>query len=188
LKVVLVGAPEPFREAVADRLEEREHELLGTASPDDGDVVVIYCNSEPAWGLLNEALVAGPTLAILTNLCLDDYRRALVAGAGTIYHDMPASAVVAAIEATARWETLLPVGIAQQLAGRVHIDHADFDLTIPETELLGALADGVTVAELADRLGYSDRTLRRRMQSLFVTLGVENRHQAVRVATASALI
>ncbi len=55
-------------------------------------------------------------------------------------------------------------------------------LTAREREVLGALADGLTNRQLADRLFISERTANRHLSNIFTKLGVRNRTAAARIA------
>ena len=58
-------------------------------------------------------------------------------------------------------------------------------LTAREQEVLALLAEGRTNAQLAKDLFISERTANRHVSNIFVKLGVHNRTQAARVATAT---
>jgi DNA-binding CsgD family transcriptional regulator len=60
-------------------------------------------------------------------------------------------------------------------------------LTAREREVLGALADGLTNRELADRLFISERTANRHLSNIFTKLGVRNRTAAARIAIVAGL-
>ena len=53
--------------------------------------------------------------------------------------------------------------------------------------MLGALADGLTNRELADRLFISERTANRHLSNIFTKLGVRNRTAAARIAIEAGL-
>jgi DNA-binding CsgD family transcriptional regulator len=58
------------------------------------------------------------------------------------------------------------------------------DLTPRQAEVLDLLADGLSNAEIADRLFLSVRTVENHVSAILATLGVENRDAAVAVTTA----
>jgi DNA-binding CsgD family transcriptional regulator len=60
-------------------------------------------------------------------------------------------------------------------------------LSAREREVLGALADGLTNRELADRLFISERTTNRHLSNIFTKLGVRNRTAAARVGIEAGL-
>jgi DNA-binding NarL/FixJ family response regulator len=53
-------------------------------------------------------------------------------------------------------------------------------LTPREAEILGYLADGWSNAEIADRLGLRERTIKFHIGSLYAKLGVTRRTEAIR--------
>jgi DNA-binding NarL/FixJ family response regulator len=53
-------------------------------------------------------------------------------------------------------------------------------LTPREAEILGYLADGWSNAEIADRLGLRERTIKFHLGSLYAKLGVTRRTEAIR--------
>ncbi len=57
-----------------------------------------------------------------------------------------------------------------------------------ELRLLKHLADGASIADIAQELGYSQRSVYRAMASLWETLGVNGRTEGVQRATAQGLI
>lgn len=74
-------------------------------------------------------------------------------------------------------------------AVREHMDAAVPEgLDRRELELLKQLADGVAVADLAAREGYSERSIYRAMASLWTKLGVPDRKEGVRKATMEGLL
>ncbi|RME83030.1 MAG: response regulator [Caldilineae bacterium] len=57
-----------------------------------------------------------------------------------------------------------------------------------ERELLVLMADGLTNREIAERLNYSEATVKKKVQELLETMGVANRTQAVAMAIRQGLI
>ncbi|ADU11415.1 MULTISPECIES: response regulator transcription factor [Micromonospora] len=79
------------------------------------------------------------------------------------------------IEATLDGQAVLPAGVAVALAsGEEH--------SLPPAERLEwlrQLAEGVTVAQLAQRAGYSERAMFRLLQALYKEIGVRSRLEAI---------
>lgn len=187
--VAFVNCPAPFREAVGTRLAARQFEL---ATGGDSDVLAIYCASESAWAVLAEQAQSerSPvTVAIIDRLDLDQYAQALAMGAaGVVYADTSAEIIAEAIDAATRGEVLLPRYAAQAIARRAVRDAPVATLDAAELDLLRALAEGETAVSLAERLAYSERTVRRYLQNVYLKLGVANRSSAIHVATAQGLL
>lgn len=64
------------------------------------------------------------------------------------------------------------------LAGGTPVDPFP-ELTGRERDLLDALAGGATTAQIASRLGLSEKTVRNHLSSIFLKLRVTDRTQAV---------
>lgn len=56
------------------------------------------------------------------------------------------------------------------------------DLSAGEREVLELLADGLTTAEVAERLSLSQHTVRSRVKGALAKLGARNREQAIAIA------
>ncbi len=54
--------------------------------------------------------------------------------------------------------------------------------------LLGLMADGLTNREIAERLNYSEATVKKRVQEILERMGVVNRTQAVALAIREGMI
>ncbi|MXZ52494.1 MAG: response regulator transcription factor [Acidimicrobiaceae bacterium] len=75
---------------------------------------------------------------------------------------------------------MLPIGLAQRLAAQsATSDEADA-FTPVERNLITALAQGQTIAEIVEQVHYSDRTIRRRLQGLYLKLNVHSRGEAIK--------
>ena len=57
-----------------------------------------------------------------------------------------------------------------------------------QRRLLNMLAGGTAIVDMAEDLGYSERTIYRALDRLYVALGVADRLQAVRKATTESLL
>jgi DNA-binding NarL/FixJ family response regulator len=83
------------------------------------------------------------------------------------------------VGAAVRRRTLLPRRIAFEVANANGAKSPAVKLSAQETQWIRGLASGVTVAELADRVGYSERELYRLLKRLYTRLGVERRSEAL---------
>lgn len=187
----LLGGPAPYREAIANRLVDRGFTTSDAANGASGRrVVIIYCEDEERWTELTELAVEpdNVVIAVLPSLLLDDYIRALVAGvAGVIHIDTPTLAMADLIERSLEGEVLLPRQAAQSMAALASRERPPTDLDDAETMLLRAVAAGRTIVGLAEELHYSERTVRRHLQSLYIKLGVTNRAGAIAYAARQGL-
>lgn len=185
LTVAIVERLPAYRRGLAAAFAEVGFAVTELAACDesasDADVVVFTIDSEAAWAGL-EALLEVPELAIVA--LLDDatvtgYRRALRLGlAGTVSREAPTEQIVAVVSAALTGTTLLPGAIARQLAQRGGIEQP---LPISEHEAgwLRAMADGATIATLAQAARYSERQMHRLIANLYKRIGAANRQQAL---------
>ncbi len=146
---------------------------------------------------------------ILTTFDLDEYAfSALRAGAsGFLLKDVPPTELVAAIRTVARGDAVVSPRITRRLleeyahtlpdlseeaggpdAGRGAEHPALAQLTDREREVLLAVADGLSNAEIAERLYVSEATVKSHVGRLLAKLGLRDRVQAVVFAFQSGLV
>jgi DNA-binding NarL/FixJ family response regulator len=152
---------------------------------------------------------AGDTtrVLILTTFDLDEYAfGALRAGAsGFLLKDVPPPELIAAIRTVARGDAVVSPRITRRLleeyahqlpdlsvddgTGTVHGDPlALAGLTEREHEVLLAVAEGLSNAEIAERLYVSEATVKSHVGRLLAKLGLRDRVQAVVFAFQSGLV
>ncbi|MFD9437060.1 response regulator [Streptomyces sp. NPDC060002] len=126
---------------------------------------------------------------ILTTYDTDaDIERGVEAGAiGYLLKDTTREQLVDAIRAAARGETVLAPRVAQKLVARLRRPVQEA-LTARETDVLGAVADGLTNAEIGRRLVISEATVKTHLLRLFAKLDVNDRTRAVVVAMERGLL
>jgi DNA-binding NarL/FixJ family response regulator len=147
---------------------------------------------------------------ILTTFDLDEYAfSALRAGAsGFLLKDVPPAELVSAIRTVARGDAVVSPRITRRLleeyaaslpdlaaeagAGTGDGEAADHpalaSLTEREREVLLAVADGLSNAEIAERLYVSEATVKSHVGRLLAKLGLRDRVQAVVFAFQSGLV
>ena len=154
----------------------------------------------------------GTRVLILTTFDLDEYAfNALRAGAsGFLLKDVPPAELVAAIRTVARGDAVVSPRITRRLLeeyahtlpdlaagadgdGGTGGDAADehpslASLTEREREVLLAVADGLSNAEIAERLYVSEATVKSHVGRLLAKLGLRDRVQAVVFAFQSGLV
>lgn len=204
--VTLIGGAAPFREAVGAALARTDglsvdDGLVDTSAeievPDGSDsaavdrrLIAIYCDREERWIEL-EALAADEsamTLAILTELDVAEYARALSVGADGVVHADSSSSIIANVaRAATTGEIVLPSFVARSLAATAQNRSVPTTLTDHEQALLAQLCDGARVADLADRFSYSERTIRRQLQNLYLKVQVTSRAQAISYAVRNGI-
>ncbi len=120
-----------------------------------------------------------PVVLILTTYDTDaDILRAVEAGAaGYLLKDAPPEAIVAAVEAAARGETVLAPGVAERLVTALRRPHAS--LSDREVDVLRAVAEGKSNRAISKALFISEATVKTHLVHVFEKLGVDNRTAAV---------
>lgn len=137
-------------------------------------------------------------ILILTTFDLDEYVfAALRAGAaGFLLKDTPPEALIDAVEVIAAGDALLAPSITKRLIGEFARSAAagagDLpgveDLTERETEVLVAMARGLSNAEIAESLFVGETTVKTHVGRVLMKLGVRDRVQAVVAAYESGLV
>jgi DNA-binding NarL/FixJ family response regulator len=145
------------------------------------------------------ALCAGsepPAVIVLTTFDLDEHvYEALAAGAsGFLLKDVPATQLVHAIRVAASGEAMLAPSVTRRLIARFTEFRPEAraalpsDLTARETEVLRLLAEGLSNAEIAERLFVGDATVKTHVARVLTKCGVRDRVQAVVLAYRSGLV
>ena len=167
-----------YLEAVTARLLSDGSQVIEPADRHLADVSLVYCDTAGDWELLADVLPS-PAVAVLSSFDADGFIRALRAGAGVAHIATSSELVVAAAAAAVHGEVLLPIGLAQRLAAQSTTSDENDGFTEIEKVLIGALGRGKTIAEIVEEIHYSDRTIRRRLQGLYLKLGVSSRGEAI---------
>lgn len=202
--VSIGGGPTPYREALAARLAARGWHVVadppvdGAATavmpePGEGSTVVVhYCDSEEAWAAVSASVDAGALGVVAVILTLDPalYRRAIAMGVGVVHHDTSTEIMAHVIESAGHGEALLPMHVARHLARETGTPDVDESTALNdlETELLRGVVEGETIVHLAERFHFSERTTRRRLQTAYLKLGVDDRTGAIRAIERDGLL
>jgi DNA-binding NarL/FixJ family response regulator len=141
---------------------------------------------------------------ILTTFDLDEYAfNALRAGAsGFVLKDVPPAELVSAIRTVARGDAVVSPRVTRRLLQEYAHQLPDLSgndgdgnrpappsgLTERELEVLLAVADGLSNAEIAERLFVSEATVKSHVGRLLSKLGLRDRVQAVVYAFQSGLV
>lgn len=137
-------------------------------------------------------IVAGeaPTrVLILTTYDTDaDIERGVEAGAtGYLLKDATREQLVEAIHSASRGETVLAPRVAQRLVARMRRP-VPVTLTARESEVLRAVADGLSNVEIGRRLFIGEATVKTHLLRIFAKLDVNDRTRAVVVALDAGLL
>ncbi|MFD8718075.1 response regulator [Streptomyces sp. NPDC059629] len=137
---------------------------------------------------------------VLTTFDLDEYvYEALRAGAsGFLLKDASADKLAEAVRVVAAGDALLAPGITRRLiaqfsqldGGRVRapLKARVGELTERETEVLALIAQGLSNAEIAERLVVAEQTVKTHVGRILVKLGLRDRTQAAVFAYESGLV
>ncbi len=131
----------------------------------------------------------GVRVLVLTTYDTDaDIVRAVEAGAtGYLLKDAPLATLADAVRAAARGETVLAPPVAAKLVGRLRAPAHD-SLTPRETEVLAAVARGLTNADIGRALFIGEATVKTHLLRVFAKLGVDDRTRAVTIAMERGLL
>ncbi|MGW3209441.1 response regulator [Streptomyces sp. NPDC001135] len=136
---------------------------------------------------------------VLTTFDLDEYvYEALRAGAsGFLLKDASADQLAEAVRVVAAGDALLAPGITRRLIAefsrldgrpRAPLKQRVGDLTERETEVLALIAQGLSNAEIAQRLVVAEQTVKTHVGRILVKLGLRDRTQAAVFAYESGLV
>jgi DNA-binding NarL/FixJ family response regulator len=135
-------------------------------------------------------------VVVLTTFDLDEHvYAALEAGAvGFLLKDAPAAQLAHAVRVAAAGDALLAPSVTKRLIARFTVDRPAARPSLPEgltareTEVLALMAEGLSNAEIADRLIVGDATVKTHVARVLAKLGVRDRVQAVVLAYRSGLV
>ncbi|MGW0948924.1 response regulator [Streptomyces sp. NPDC002623] len=135
------------------------------------------------------ALPEATRVLILTTYDTDvEIERAVEAGAvGYLLKDTTREQLAAAIHSAARGETVLAPKVAERLVARMRRPEP-VALTAREREVLRAVADGLSNAEIGRRLVIGEATVKTHLLRVFAKLDVSDRTRAVVVALERGLL
>ncbi|MEV6053887.1 response regulator transcription factor [Streptomyces sp. NPDC052107] len=136
---------------------------------------------------------------VLTTFDLDEYvYEALRAGAsGFLLKDASADKLAEAVRVVAAGDALLAPGITRRLIAefsrmdgsrRAPLKQRVGDLTERETEVLALIAQGLSNAEIAERLVVAEQTVKTHVGRILVKLGLRDRTQAAVFAYESGVV
>ncbi|MGW3860924.1 response regulator [Streptomyces sp. NPDC005047] len=167
------------------------------------DVVLMDIRMPELGGIEATRLITGATpeirVLVLTTFDLDEYvYEALRAGAsGFLLKDASADQLAEAVRVVASGDALLAPGITRRLIAefsrlddrpRAPLKARVGELTEQETEVLALIAQGLSNAEIAQRLVVAEQTVKTHVGRILVKLGLRDRTQAAVFAYESGLV
>jgi two-component system invasion response regulator UvrY len=191
-RLLLEGAPDIRVVAEADSGEE----AVRTYPEAHADVVVMDVSMPGIGGLeaISRILARDPGAKILVLSAHEDVmhaRRVLKAGAvGYLTKRSAAEELIQAIRQVGQGKTFLEPAIAQQLAVQQLSGHKGPVDTLSEKEfkVFLALARGQSVAEIADIMSLSPRTIGTHLYNIKQKLGVSNQAELAIIAIRAGLV
>ena len=131
-----------------------------------------------------------PVVAVIPDLELASFAAAIRSGVSGVIDDADSLEVFGEVLTTALGGRVsVPRPIADAMARRIPATpDANAWVSEDEANWLIALAQGATVASLAERIGYSERETYRTLGDLYARLGVTNRTEAIIWATRHGVL
>jgi len=165
-------------------------DLEAWAGQNQVKIIFLTLASEPDWQRLEALRLLDDRLLIIAVMDVIDLTacvRALTAGAVSILpRAAAAEAVLRTVDFLARGEAVVPLPLLRALAGRRPRAGDEpgrkMVLSSKEIDWLRQLAEGVTVRQLANSAGYSERMMFRILRGLYQRLNVTTRTEALFLA------
>ena len=130
---------------------------------------------------LGELTLGAPILVLGPSPDLPLARTALRAGAdGFLHARMPPEQLVRALEVALEGEVVVPRALLKELTGKETSLDPDV-LTPRQREVLELVAEGLSNAQIANRLFLTEFTVKQHLYKAYRLLGVRNRIQATRL-------
>jgi len=200
---VRVHASDRLSEAGVTAELKQWPEVRVVADDDDADVAVVVADDvdEEAVRMIRSAQRADGDRAVLVATRIDDrgLLDAVEAGACGLVRRSEASgqAIVAAVRTAARGDGTLPSDLLGRLLTQV--GKLQRQVLVPrglsfsglsnrEVAVLRLVADGFDTGEIAEKLAYSERTIKNVIHDVTTRLQLRNRSQAVAYALREGLI
>ena len=202
IRVLLVDDHDVFRHGLAQLLRDEGLDVVAEASAGEAgvrlagelhpDVVLMDLGMPGMDGVAATRAIAGaehPTAVVVLTLSDDDGSMldALLAGAaGYVLKDATLEQIVAAVQAAAAGDAVIPPRVAPEVLRRLRAaepsraagENDAVELSEREREVLRLIVEGHDNAAIASELFISPNTVKSHVASIFAKLGVESRLQA----------
>jgi DNA-binding NarL/FixJ family response regulator len=159
---------------------------------DEVDAILLTIRSANDWQALREIRTVNPgvkLVALLVDATPDRHAEALRNGAhGVAAWEATPESILAVVSAALEGSTLLPTSVARAISASGPALYDPEWITEDEIGWLKLLASGVTVQQLAEKIGYSERALYRMFHGLYGRMRVSNRTEAILQASRWGLL
>jgi DNA-binding NarL/FixJ family response regulator len=198
-KVATVGGTPTWRRGMAAVLTEAGYTTVGYESlsgwrPGRGGVAIVMWAAEPEERQMITDFVAEyphiPVMAVVPRMDVGTFAETIRAGAAGAIDEADEEAVFArTIDAAISGRVDAARQLVAAMARRIPSSpEPSAWVAADEADWLRALADGATVAALAEQIGYSERETFRMLGELYAKLGVKNRTEAIIWATRHGVL
>ncbi len=167
-------------------LEQRARVRIGRGEPGSGPSSVILCSEDASHitERIRHLKTENPEASILvfaSEVDLPLARAALRAGAnGYIHAGMRPEHIGRAVEVASQGEIVAPRKLLEYLL--TSEEPADIKaLSARQREILGFVVEGLSNAEIGNRLYLSESTIKQHLRAAYKVLGVKNRTEAARL-------
>jgi len=160
----------------------------GAPVPGETDAVIIDARSDVDHYLACTGATSAsvPVVVLTVEPPAESFAELLRRGAcAVVPWDTSPEHLLTTVKAAVQGYSLLPTSVAQRMS---RDSGAGTAVSGEEAGWLRSLADGVTIAQLASTAGYAERSMYRLLRNLYERLGVNNRHEAIVVATRRGLL
>ena len=166
---------------------EEPSDLMRWVSEHTHLIVLLTLNAADDWSILKRLLQANEHVLIITLLSdnnLHSYARAVRTGAiSAVARHASADDIRAVVLEAIKGRSLLPIEVTRLLTTSAALLELPDQLEQRDIEWLRTLAQGTSVAQLAESAGYSERAMYRLLRDVYARLGARNRTEAVAMAS-----
>lgn len=197
--VSIVGGSPTWRRGIGGILTEHDFApvealtLSGWVPGRGGVAIIIWAEDPDVHGEIAaqvQEYPAIPVISVVPEIELGRLADALRSGCtGVVDEADEPETIIDVISSALTNRTSVPRHLAEAMAQRIpRTPDADAWVTDEERTWLRALADGVTVAGLSDRIGFSERETFRMLGDLYLKIGVKNRTESIIWATRHGIL